>query len=424
MSSHSTGESISVAEIKRTGRGGLVPAFLALLVLMFISVVSNAQVTLFSDDFQAYTQGTGIAGQGGWYARNPSQAPILVSTGSGLGSSVLNGGIRTGDGNYTDANMPVVLHSLSGPLSAGGISKISIEAYGFSNYRSHAAGVGFASADLGEIFYWVADWYGHPRETPKWTFAGTGVGDNSIFSGGFDQRITLEVIVDGAAGEVYGRLTHSGGSYETTRFAITPAQLSSLTEVMIFEDFRDSLYLGAEFDNINVSSATLNYRLPFVGLKYISNGPGCGTGSSRHQGFTAEAIDYAMVIGTPIYASEAGVIEFVGSLPKRPGKDLSGFGLFVVVSHGDGRKSYYAHLFSSGVVLGVNVTKGQIIGYSGDSGKAKGQPHLHFQIMDATGTPVSIRTLPDTTWYSGNPDAPCNPLPKTRDGEAVGPPVP
>ena len=57
MSSHSTGESISVAEIKRTGRGGLVSAFLALLVLMFISVVSNAQVTLFSDDFQRGQQG-------------------------------------------------------------------------------------------------------------------------------------------------------------------------------------------------------------------------------------------------------------------------------------------------------------------------------------------------------------------------------
>jgi murein DD-endopeptidase MepM/ murein hydrolase activator NlpD len=177
------------------------------------------------------------------------------------------------------------------------------------------------------------------------------------------------------------------------------------------------------FDDFAVSSV-LAYRLPFVGLRYISNGPGCGQGSKRHQGFTAEAIDYELPIGTPVFAAENGVVELSGSVPKKDGKDLSGFGRFVKLRHADGSNSYYAHLSEAEVIEGESVSRGQLIARSGDTGKAKGAPHLHFQIMDQNGQPISIRTLPGTVWYSGDPEHPCDPKPKTRDGEATGPPAP
>jgi len=255
MFSRSTRESMLVVKTQTTRMRGVVCAFLALTLLMFGSGASGDPVTLLFDDFEAYAPGTGIAGQGGWYAFRPDQAPIIVSTGSGLGTLVLNGGIRTGDGSYTDPNYPFVLHSLSGPLIASGISTLSADAYAFSSYRSHGPGVGFFSADGGSYFGWEAVWYLDPGGTPKWGFSGAGIGWISVFPGGFDQPVSLEVILDGLAGEVYGRLTHSAGSYETAHVAITPSQLASLTEVAIWEDYRDSLYLGAEYDNVRVTTA-------------------------------------------------------------------------------------------------------------------------------------------------------------------------
>ena len=254
MFSRSTRESMLVVKTQTTRMRGVVCAFLALTLLMFGSGASGDPVTLLFDDFEAYAPGTGIAGQGGWYAFRPVQAPIIVATGSGLGSLVLNGGIRTGDGSYTDPNEPIVMHSLSGPLTATGISTLSADAYAFSSYHSHSASVGLSNSDWSVLFYWYADWYGDPRGTAKWAFASCGVGDISIFQGGFDQTVGLEVIIDGLAGEVYGRLTHSGGSYETTHVAIAPEQLASLTEVRILEDYRDPAYLGAEFDNVRVTT--------------------------------------------------------------------------------------------------------------------------------------------------------------------------
>jgi len=216
------------------------------------AMAAGVPVTLLSEDFEAYAPGTSIAGQGGWYALNPSQAPIMVATGNGIASLVLDGGIRTGDGAYTVDNFPSVFHSLSAPLSGTSLTTLSADAYAFDSYHSHAAGVGFSSADGGLQFVWFSDWY-TGTNGPKWAFQTVGLGSVvDRFSGGFDQPISLEVIVDGFSGEVYGRLTHSGGTYETPHVAITSEQLASLTEVVIMEDYRDSLYLGAEFDNVRV----------------------------------------------------------------------------------------------------------------------------------------------------------------------------
>ncbi len=166
------------------------------------------------------------------------------------------------------------------------------------------------------------------------------------------------------------------------------------------------------------------YRLPFTGRYEITNGPGCGTGSLRHDGFTAEAIDYALPVGTEVLAAEAGDVVFAGSVsPGGPKPNLSGFGTFLIIRHDDGSQSYYAHLLQP-LVTGGRVTKGQLIAWSGESGKAQGHPHLHFQIMDSNQVPIPIRTLPVTTWYSGDPNNPCNKKPKTLDGYAVGPAVP
>ena len=91
------------------------------------------------------------------------------------------------------------------------------------------------------------------RGQAKWNFISPG--GNELFLGGFDEAVVLEVVIDGGTNDAYGRLTHSEGVYETDHYPITPEQIASLTEVVLTEDFRDSLYLGVEYGNVRVYSS-------------------------------------------------------------------------------------------------------------------------------------------------------------------------
>jgi murein DD-endopeptidase MepM/ murein hydrolase activator NlpD len=63
------------------------------------------------------------------------------------------------------------------------------------------------------------------------------------------------------------------------------------------------------------------------------------------------------------------------------------YGKLVVVDHGNGLQTYYAHLSSFLVVPGEEVRRGQVIALSGATGRATG-PHMHYEVRVA-GTPVN-----------------------------------
>jgi murein DD-endopeptidase MepM/ murein hydrolase activator NlpD len=150
------------------------------------------------------------------------------------------------------------------------------------------------------------------------------------------------------------------------------------------------------------------WELPFLGLRTITQGPGCWT---THQGAWFEAIDYSMPVGTAIQATDGGyVLDIVTNDPT--------WGNLVKLRHGsDGFDSWYAHLNSFRVRLGQSVWQYQVIGYSGNTGNSTG-PHLHFHAkVIAQQATHWIRTLPVTTWYSGDPYSPCA---DGNDGEANG----
>lgn len=87
-----------------------------------------------------------------------------------------------------------------------------------------------------------------------------------------------------------------------------------------------------------------------------------------HQG-----VDLRADIGTPIYAPADGVIEFAGY-------NNSGFGYLVIIEHNFGFKTRFAHMSRKDVVKeGDFVKKGDLIGYSGNTGLSTG-PHLHYEI--------------------------------------------
>ena len=206
---------------------------------------------MFADDFEAYARGTALPGQGGWHAHALTMAPVMLAAGNGLGSTVLSGITRTGDGSYTAGNFPAMMHALPRRLRPADKATLSVDAYAFTSHRSHAAGASLAAPDLSVFVGWQAAWYLVPdREQAKWRFDCPG--GSIIFHGAFDELVRLEAIVDGAAGMTYGRITHSGGVFETPHCPITPTQIANLTEVVLTEDFRDSSYLGLEYDNVHV----------------------------------------------------------------------------------------------------------------------------------------------------------------------------
>lgn len=83
-------------------------------------------------------------------------------------------------------------------------------------------------------------------------------------------------------------------------------------------------------------------------------------------------IDYKANIGTPVYVTADGVVEYAGNKG-------DGYGKQVVVLHNFGFKTVYTHLNSTNVKRGELVHKGQKIAESGNTGKSTG-PHLHYEV--------------------------------------------
>jgi murein DD-endopeptidase MepM/ murein hydrolase activator NlpD len=90
-------------------------------------------------------------------------------------------------------------------------------------------------------------------------------------------------------------------------------------------------------------------------------------------------VDFGAAWGTPIASVADGVVTFSGV--------MNGYGNVVVVDHGGGVSTLYAHCSSRQVGEGQSVGKGQIIAHVGATGLATG-PHLHFEVR-RNGTPIN-----------------------------------
>lgn len=128
------------------------------------------------------------------------------------------------------------------------------------------------------------------------------------------------------------------------------------------------------------------YRLPFErGASYrVSQGHNT---DKTHKAHAQYAIDFAMPVGTKIYAAREGVVvrsksdSNSGGYERRYAKE----GNFVTIAHSDGTFATYYHLMQNGVLVksGEHVSKGSHIGYSGNTGYSSG-PHLHFAVFATT----------------------------------------
>lgn len=105
----------------------------------------------------------------------------------------------------------------------------------------------------------------------------------------------------------------------------------------------------------------------------VRNDPFSGEGAF-HTG-----IDLAAARGTPVKVTADGVVTTEGW--------SGGYGKLLIVDHGNGIETYYAHLSQFTVVPGQEVRRGQVIALSGGTGRSTG-PHVHYEVR-IQGTPVN-----------------------------------
>jgi len=92
-------------------------------------------------------------------------------------------------------------------------------------------------------------------------------------------------------------------------------------------------------------------------------------------------VDVGADYGAPVHVTADGMVLDAGQ--------HSGYGRVVIVDHGFGITTWYAHLSSFAVIAGTRVKRGEVIGYTGISGRATG-PHVHYEVR-VNNAPVNPR---------------------------------
>ena len=145
----------------------------------------------------------------------------------------------------------------------------------------------------------------------------------------------------------------------------------------------------------NVVTGVRTYRTGVCGDVAI---PGLGSGNfiwpaNRHylsgNNFSSwhPGLDIAGRLGEPIYASDSGTVIYAGYSLNTAGVPV-GYGQYVVIDHGNGYQTLYAHASQLYVRCGQQVARGTVVAAVGSIGKSTG-PHLHFEIRAGGGGAVN-----------------------------------
>lgn len=191
------------------------------------------------------------------------------------------------------------------------------------------------------------------------------------------------------AGEV--AMAYGITRFEQTAFGLsdTPAQ----SDVKFQQTVNEFSYLQRNATAVMMSSSGLGLRLlppnqlatlaivpslwPVVGE--ITSRFGERLDPFRGEGAFHSGIDIASQYGAAVHATADGVVLEVGR--------HAGYGRLIVIDHGFGVTTWYAHLSSYNTEVGMTVKRGDVIGHEGDSGRSTG-PHLHYEVR-INNTPVN-----------------------------------
>jgi len=251
---------------------------------------------------------------------------------------------------------------------------------------------GFGSVSLhqvrsGETISQIASLYQVSVNTVRWA--------NSITSGGtLKQGQTLLILpMDGltvkvASGETIFSLAkkYAGDEQEIRDFnqIATGEKLAVGQEIVI---------PGGEMPQVVIPKTKTKITSPSKTASSVSSSrPEASSGyyikpiSGRlTQGYHGRyrGLDYGAPVGTSVSAAASGTV-----IASRGGWN-GGYGTMIIVSHNNGTQTLYAHLSQLNVAVGQQVSQGQKIGLSGNTGRSTG-PHLHWEIRGGMDIPKSL----------------------------------
>jgi murein DD-endopeptidase MepM/ murein hydrolase activator NlpD len=159
-------------------------------------------------------------------------------------------------------------------------------------------------------------------------------------------------------------------------------------------------------DPLSSSMDNYIYTLPYENSKEFFVYQGYNS-NFTHKGSASYSVDFSMPIGTPICAVRDGIVYNVVDNNNKSGLSsyYTKYANFISIYHPDGTYSIYAHIKYKGslVKIGQKVKAGQIIGYSGNTGRTSG-PHLHLQVnlpiyMSHKSIPVPFLNIDGNGYY-------------------------
>lgn len=144
-----------------------------------------------------------------------------------------------------------------------------------------------------------------------------------------------------------------------------------------YRSLRESV--SAKLDDFEIQEGGGGYAWPVSSRRITSKfggraSPG-GIGSTNHKGVDIGGVGY----GSAVHAAKSGTVII--------SQYSNSYGNFVVISHGDGNSTLYAHMSARLVSVGDYVVQGETIGKTGSTGHSTG-PHLHFEITE-NGTRIN-----------------------------------
>lgn len=278
-------------------------------------------------------------------AAPPAPAPVEVR--HGFATPPVAGSVQRG---FVPPPSPYAAGHRGVDLAASAGEPVAAAMGGVVSFSGGVAGVGWVTVDHGGG---LDTTYG--PLSPRAVAAGDHVAQGSL----------LGFIADGAAhldwgarleGEYIDPLTLLG-RWETYLTTIDGPPDPSL------------LAAAAAVTRRGAHGAPSELRRPAVGAVTSGFGPRRHpvTGQQRHHA----GVDIAAPSGAPVRAATAGTVSFAGT--------ASGYGRTVIIDHGSGLTTLYAHLSSTTVRPGQPVTAGARVGAVGSTGLSTG-PHLHFEV--------------------------------------------
>ncbi len=152
-------------------------------------------------------------------------------------------------------------------------------------------------------------------------------------------------------------------------------------------EFESALKIAINPNSIpSTGSGILKFPLDKIKItQYFGNTSFSTKNPQIYSSGTHNGVDFVASIGTPVKASLRGIVSGAGNTDVN---SCRSYGKWIMIKHSNGLSTLYAHLSLISVVAGQEVSTGEIIGYSGNTGISTG-PHLHFGVYATEGVNIA-----------------------------------